>query len=81
VHSGNISPIAPGNHKNKAGNPKWLCFFAPDEFKQKKRYGIMEKWNNEMQGNTIGFPIFQHSIVPIFKVFPLYYCTTVLQIL
>jgi hypothetical protein len=37
------------------------------EFKQKKRNGIMEQWNNGMVGNTIGFPIFQHSNIPTFQ--------------
>ena len=41
------------------------------EFKQKKRNGIMERWNNEMVGNTIGLPIFQHSVIPIFHPFSL----------
>jgi hypothetical protein len=32
---------------------------------------MMEEWNNGMVGNTIGSPIFQHSIIPIFQSFPL----------
>jgi len=32
---------------------------------------MMEQWNNGMVGNTIGFPIFQNSIIPIFQPFSL----------
>jgi len=36
------------------------------EFKQNKRNGIMEQWNNGMVGNTIISPIFHHSNFPFF---------------
>ena len=38
---------------------------------QEKRNEIMEQWNVGMVGNTVGFPVFQDSIIPIFQSFSL----------
>jgi hypothetical protein len=38
----------------------------PQSVNRQKRNGIMEQWNNRMVDNTVGFPIFQYSIIPIF---------------